>query len=242
MLFMGNPGAIVTLVASYLFFVLKLGPHVMARRKPMELKYHMVAYNMLQVFLNTYLVCKLLTHEKGMNYIMNHTCQPLDHRNNPLRLEMCSAYWQYMGMKILDLMDTIFMVLRKKQENVSFLHVYHHSSMVFLSWLWFKYLRVEQFIVLGALNLFVHSFMYSYYLISSFGPQIKTFLWWKRYVTWIQIIQFCIGILYLFGLLAFGCKIDTASAFFWACNLAFFLVLFLNFYYHSYQKTKRKSK
>nr|AWJ25054.1 fatty acid elongase [Nilaparvata lugens] len=238
---MGNPVAIVVVVGAYLIFVLRVGPQLMANRKPMDLTYTMIAYNLLQVVLNTYLVLKLIRHKTAMDYLFNHTCQPLEKQSNPLRLEMCSAYWQYLAMKILDLADTIFIVLRKKQGNASFLHIYHHASMVFLTWFWFKYMREEQFVVLGALNLLVHSFMYSYYLASSFGPKVKAFLWWKRYVTWIQMVQFCLGIGYLILLVVRGCRIACGSALFWATNLLFFLVLFSNFYLNTYKQNKRKT-
>lgn len=41
----------------------------------------------------------------------------------------------YFLLKVLDLADTVFFVLRKKESHVSFLHVYHHAIMVSLSYL-----------------------------------------------------------------------------------------------------------
>ena len=32
--------------------------------------------------------------------------------------------------------------------------------------------------------------MYSYYLLASFGPKIQPYLWWKRYLTQLQLVQF----------------------------------------------------
>lgn len=43
-------------------------------------------------------------------------------------------------IKILDLLETIFFVLRKKQNQVSFLHVYHHVGMVMGGWGATKYI------------------------------------------------------------------------------------------------------
>jgi len=48
--------------------------------------------------------------------------------------------WLYFLLKILDLVDTIFFVLRKKQNQVTFLHVYHHVGIVIGSWAAVKYL------------------------------------------------------------------------------------------------------
>lgn len=51
-----SPGLVVGLVLSYLGFVLYLGPRIMANRKPYDLKYFMMTYNVIQVVYNSYLV------------------------------------------------------------------------------------------------------------------------------------------------------------------------------------------
>lgn len=52
-------------------------------------------------------------------------------------------------VKILDLLETIFFVLRKKQNQVTFLHVYHHMGMVMGSWIATKYLAGGHVTFLG---------------------------------------------------------------------------------------------
>lgn len=42
----------------------------------------------------------------------------------------------------------------------------------------------------AAINSFVHVVMYSYYLLASFGDRFRGWLWWKRYLTTMQIAQF----------------------------------------------------
>merc|ERR1719235_1376326 len=37
--------------------------------------------------------------------------------------------------KILDFLDTVFMVVRRKWNQISFLHVYHHASILLIYWL-----------------------------------------------------------------------------------------------------------
>lgn len=51
-----------------------------------------------------------------------------------------NSIWWYLIAKVIELFDTVFFVLRKKQNQVSFLHVYHHSIMVFFTWCYLKYL------------------------------------------------------------------------------------------------------
>lgn len=48
--------------------------------------------------------------------------------------------WAYFLLKLLDLMDTIFFVLRKKQTQVTFLHLYHHVGILMGAWGAVKYL------------------------------------------------------------------------------------------------------
>ena len=50
---------------------------------------------------------------------------------------------------------------------------------------------------LGAmLNSMVHVLMYSYYGLSAIGPSLQPYLWWKKYLTMIQLVSIFISILY----------------------------------------------
>ncbi len=42
----------------------------------------------------------------------------------------------------------------------------------------------------GFLNSIVHVIMYSYYFLAALGPQFQRYLWWKKYLTLFQMIQF----------------------------------------------------
>lgn len=41
----------------------------------------------------------------------------------------------YFLLKIYDLVETLFFVLRKKQSQVSFLHLYHHIMILFFTYI-----------------------------------------------------------------------------------------------------------
>lgn len=60
---------------------------------------------------------------------------------------MAKWVWWTMILKIIELSDTIIFVLRKKMNQITFLHVYHHAMVVCLSWIGCKY-------VAGMLNNF----------------------------------------------------------------------------------------
>lgn len=86
-------------------------------------------------------------------------------------------------------MDTIFFVLRKKQNQISFLHLYHHSGMVAVTYFGAKYLPGGHLAFLGFMNAIVHLIMYSYYFLSAMGPQMQKYLWWKKHMTAIQMVN-----------------------------------------------------
>jgi hypothetical protein len=44
--------------------------------------------------------------------------------------------------------------------------------------------------LLGVINSFVHIIMYSYYLLAAFGPEMQKYLWWKKYLTTLQIVSY----------------------------------------------------
>ena len=56
----------------------------------------------------------------------------------PTGLEQANAVYLYYIIKITDLIDTIFFILRKKNNQATFLHVYHHAIMVILTYLVLK--------------------------------------------------------------------------------------------------------
>jgi hypothetical protein len=39
------------------------------------------------------------------------------------------------------------------------------------------------------LNSFVHTVMYAYYGLSTLGDGVKKFLWWKKYLTQMQLVS-----------------------------------------------------
>lgn len=53
---MHSPLSMTTILLCYLFFVLYLGPRIMANRKPFQLKEAMIVYNFMLVVLSVYIV------------------------------------------------------------------------------------------------------------------------------------------------------------------------------------------
>ena len=78
--------------------------------------------------------------------------------------------------------------------------------------------------------------MYSYYAMSSLGPEWHKYLWWKKYMTQMQLIQFIIGINW-FAFVYFK-QTDLPPGYLALAfgNIAFLFLLFLDFYFRSYTK------
>jgi len=94
-------------------------------------------------------------------------------------------FWFYLFYlsKMYEFLDTFYQIIRKKQ--LQFLHVYHHLITLWLIWVTMSAKFSVQWVDIST-NAFVHIFMYYYYFLSESGKII----WWKRYITKIQIFQF----------------------------------------------------
>lgn len=52
-------------------------------------------------------------------------------------------------------------------------------------------------------NSFIHVLMYSYYGLSALGPAVSKYLWWKKYLTILQLVSFdffLLGFFFLFDI------------------------------------------
>ena len=94
-------------------------------------------------------------------------------------------WFKYISYILLELLDTFLQMIAGKTPPNYFLHVYHHSLVIFMSWVWLESSASMQFIGL-LFNTAVHVVMYYYYFLRSIGIIPK----WKSIVTKFQIIQF----------------------------------------------------
>lgn len=83
--------------------------------------------------------------------------------------------------------------MRKRYDQVSTLHVIHHGIMPVSVWWGVKFTPGGHSSFFGFLNTFVHIIMYTYYMLAAMGPHMQKYLWWKRYLTVLQMVGF-IGI------------------------------------------------
>ncbi|KAF2901810.1 hypothetical protein ILUMI_04374 [Ignelater luminosus] len=236
-LFMQSPAPVIGILILYLYFVLKLGPQLMEKRPPLNLQKVLIVYNAYQVVFSVWLCCQAFNVDNIFTLLFRHCSAAQPDRKHAALLS--NGAWWYFFSKVVELLDTVFFVLRKKQSQVTFLHVYHHSITMFFSWGYLKFLPGEQGVVIGFLNSAVHVVMYSYYLIAALGPKYQKYLWWKKYMTWMQLTQFCLMLVYLMYVLAMDCKVPKALSFFFVANVVVFLYLFGDFYRKAYSKKNK---
>ncbi|CAH2054815.1 unnamed protein product [Thlaspi arvense] len=164
--------------------------------------------------------------------VLHAVCLPVDTKpSGPL------FFWAqvFYLSKIFEFGDTVLIILGKATHRLSFLHVYHHATVVVMCFIWLR-TRQSMFPVGLVTNSTVHVIMYGYYFLCAVGSRPK----WKRLVTDCQITQFFLGFVisgwmfreHLFGS---GCSGIWGWCFTFAFN-ASLLALFFNFYFKNYVK------
>ncbi|XP_021345751.1 elongation of very long chain fatty acids protein 4-like [Mizuhopecten yessoensis] len=239
-LLMTSPWPTVSLVILYLILVIQ-GQRWMRDRKALEIKNGLMVYNFCLVLLNAYIFYEFLM-TSWLNPAFNKGCQTMDYSTNELPLRLAKVCWWYYFSKIIEFMDTFFFVLRKKNQQISFLHVYHHSTMPLLWWIGVKFVPGGESYLSGSINSFIHILMYTYYFLAAMGPHMQKFLWWKRYMTALQLIQFW----WIFGhalySLYLSCGYPNGYNVALICYVMSHILLFSNFYYRTYTKKAQSGK
>ncbi|BFZ17105.1 hypothetical protein BsWGS_20144 [Bradybaena similaris] len=228
---MDSPIPSLLICLAYFIFVW-LSPTIMRDRKPLEMRNLMVVYNLAMVVLSSYIFYEFLMAGWLRGYSLG--CQPVDYSNSPQALRMVNACWLFYISKFIELLDTIFFILRKKFNQVSFLHVFHHGIMPISWWFGVKLVPGGFGTFHSLLNSLVHLVMYTYYGLSALGPAFQKYLWWKKYMTSMQITQFLLVMAHSSQLLFMECNYPKFFVFWIGLYALIFLIMFANFYIQAY--------
>ncbi|XP_061653116.1 elongation of very long chain fatty acids protein 7-like isoform X6 [Phyllopteryx taeniolatus] len=230
-----SPAPVTFIVMCYLVLVW-VGPKLMAKKEPFNLQLVLIVYNFTMVFLSAYMFYEFTAASWMARYSL--LCQPVDYSDSLLAMRMARVCWMFYLSKYVEFCDTMFFILRKKNSQLTFLHVYHHSTMILNCWLGLKYTPGGQSFMCGMLNSLVHVAMYLYYGLAAFGPRMTRYLWWKHYLTILQLLQFfLLSIHTVYNLLADCDYPDSLNliGFIYALTI---IALFSHFYYRSYLTSK----
>jgi len=228
-----NPWIPISTLAIYIYFCYN-AKKLTSNLPTYSLKTVILVYNLLMLLLNVYMTYEFFHVAKKDHY--GWSCQPVDYSYSESALRMASVCWVYYISKYAELVETVIFALRKKYNQISFLHVYHHVTMLALWWSVSKWTPGGQSYIFGGINSFVHFVMYTYYGLSSLGPKVRKFLWWKRYITMLQLSQFIVLFVYCIQNIYQKCdfpKILCLSMIGYSISL---MILFLNFFSNAYLK------
>lgn len=239
----GNRLFLASLFMAYVYVVKIGGPRFMKGRKPYDgIKPVVIIYNACMVVLNACFMTAFLSRTyMGGGYSL--FCQGIDYEaRDHITMSLLNLMWWYSLVRIADFLDTLFFVLRKKDSHVSFLHVAHHIIVVYNGCYGVGYGPDGQAALSVILNCFVHVIMYTYYLLSLLGPTVQKHLWWKRYLTQVQVVQFCIIFVHMLIPLFYNCGYPRPHIYVLVGEAVFFFTMFLRFYFNAYRDRKSPSR
>ena len=199
-----------------------------------KLRWVLRAYNAICVALAFYVVQGLLRHKLAEMQLgrSSFVCNGVEHESTAVRKNFAYVVWVYYAQKYWEMLDTLFFIARFSWRQVTFLHVYHHSSITAVTALFLTLDASGDLYLPALLNSFIHVLMYSHYFLSSFGFHC----WWKKYLTMLQLLQFAICwsqplISLYYGpswyanplLLSLNCLVTVLRYFFWIAYAHIFI-------------------
>jgi len=195
----------------------------MKGKKAYSLKTPMLIYNNAQIMLNIYMIYGLSCVVSYPNFYGINIAYTANLRY--------FVYIHYLS-KYFDYFDTFFIILRRKEnQQLSFLHVYHHST---IGLIWGFLLHNEHgngTASFGCLiNSIIHLIMYSHYICTSLGYKNP----FKKYITRAQLLQFTLCLMHSLIVIALEDIVPKQYAIIEFAYQTSMLILFSQFYYKSY--------
>jgi len=227
---------------AYLAFVFigsKVMPHIGAI-DPYPIKF---IYNVSQIMLCAYMTIEAILLGYRNGYTFFSSCNVYDNDKAPI----ANLLWLFYASKVWDFWDTIFIVLNKKWRQLSFLHVYHHTTIFLFYWLNSNANYDGDIFLTIVLNGFIHTVMYTYYFVCMHTKDPKTGkslpIWWKSSLTMLQLIQFITMMTQSTSLMLGKCQqIGQRIVVVYLVYILTLFILFGQFFIASYIKPKKDKK
>ncbi|XP_043468600.1 elongation of very long chain fatty acids protein 4-like [Leptopilina heterotoma] len=229
----------IVILSIYFFIVLKLGPAYMKNRAAYKLNTFIKCFNIFHIFANAYLLINISSCYPFLKVL---ECRPIIYNTDHCGMLIAKLTYFAIWLKLIDLTETVIYILRKKNNQVSILHLYHHTTTFLIVVVFSKYLTSDVVMLGPILNAFVHVIMYTYYLLSNFeGPIKQKIMPFKRYLTLLQMGQFIIVIAQFSLALTYKhCEVPKWGIIVGLLNYIFNFCLFYSFYRKTYIDTKKK--
>jgi len=211
--------------------VVYFGQKWMKNKQPFQIQPYVFTYNLYQCILNLWCVVAMIWEVYSNPHFTGIWGNSPQKTIDGYRITF--LVWVHYNNKYIELLDTLWMILKKKDKQISFLHCYHH---VLLIWAWFFVCRFEAGgdCYFGAtVNSFIHVIMYGYYTLAL----LKISCPWKQWITNCQMLQFCACLAHSIYVLIKGnmpWELPAVQAF----VMINMLILFGQFYVKAYSKKK----
>jgi elongation of very long chain fatty acids protein 6 len=162
------------------------------------------------------------------------------------RADASTSMWVivFVWSKIPELIDTVFIVLRK--QKLIFLHYYHHLLTVMYCFHSLSSGFHGALLWVVSLNYTVHVTMYAYFTIRAFKlcrvPSIVNLMITSSQIVQMFILVVIYGLLWIYKLTNWRkCDIPLSSVYMGFFTLFSYLILFINFFHKSYISQPRPS-
>ncbi|CAD2090230.1 long chain fatty acid elongation enzyme, putative [Plasmodium vinckei brucechwatti] len=216
----------IILVISFLYIPLILiFQKIMKKRKEIEAKYIKILWNISLSFFSFLGVLFIILYDKN---VLKYLILEEKEYSAITRAVICI----FTLTKVVEYGDTLFLILKKKK--LTFLHSYHHLSVVIYC-LYSQKELVSHAHYFVFLNLIVHSIMYCYFGCIYIIPKIV--YRFRKLITCLQIFQMFIGIFisyYAIQNVDNHVYVNNAIASF--TLYLTYAFLFLNFYFNNYYR------
>lgn len=231
---MSTSATIPIILITFLYYriVKHEGPRFMENRPAWQLKSFIRLYNLFQVAACTWLVVGFYR----LGFTLTSTFQSCENFTMETYKPYADLCWWIFMLKVLDLTETVTFVMRKKYNQISTLHVFHHMGTFAFSWVFLKFAFQKFFLFIIVLNTMVHVVMYAYYCISTF-PVCNTFSKAvKPYLTAMQIVQLIM--IFVRASLAYcqGCEQPLGIRIVFLIFGGALVILFMQLFVKSYMK------
>merc|ERR1711916_62562 len=220
-----------------------LGQRYMKTREPVGgLKWILFTWNMFLSILSAYMFYRCFENGYALRVFRELPLMEAICRNRHSGLDE-GATWTFNWMgytKVLELVDTLFLVIRKKP--VITLHWFHHLTVLLYVWGAHVFAATNSYLVFTVMNTFVHICMYFYFAMAS----IRIFFPFPHILTAMQILQMVVGSVTVY----YSWYCPEQYHMWWAGMTMYvsYFVLFSKFFYDKYtaaplaDKLKKKKK
>lgn len=234
---------VIGIVILYLAFI-SIGTFVMANRKAFDMRLLLAAWNAFLCIFSfigmyrtmPYLISMLISQSYNET-VCTDPSLPTSWGVGP------SGFWVmlFIFSKIPELIDTVFIVLRKRQ--LIFLHWYHHVTVLLFCWSSYS-TKAGSGLYFVAMNYSVHTLMYGYYCMHALRICPRSFP--AVLITASQILQMLVGTgvcisCWYYKLTGHACYNDTSNLIAGALMYGSYLYLFMEFAFGRYWYIKPKA-